>query len=165
MSDLVADGIVVLCQYSLKNSAGEVLDSSEEGDPLVYLQGASNIVPGLERAMLGKAVGDRVQVVVAPADGYGEKTGEAQKVERSNFPPEVELEAGMHFVVQQEDGEVVPVWIERVDEEAAYITSDHPLAGETLHFDVTVERLRAPTEDELTHGHPHGPDGTAGHHH
>lgn len=164
MSELVADGVVVLCQYTLKDGSGEVLDSSSPGDPLVYLHGGSNIVPGLERELTGKAVGDRVEVVVAPEDGYGPRSGESQKVDRSNFPPEVQLEAGMHFVVQQEDGEVVPVWVAAVDEEAAHITTDHPLSGVELHFDVTIERLRAPTEDELKHGHPHGPDGASHHH-
>ncbi len=165
MSKIVADGVVVLCQYTLKDGAGETLDASEDGDPLVYLHGASNIVPGLERELTGKAVGDRVEVVVAPADGYGDKSGQTQRVDRSNFPPEVDLQPGMHFVVQDEDGEVVPVWVADVDEAAAHITTDHPLAGVELHFDVTIERLRAPTADELAHGHPHGPDGQAGHHH
>ncbi len=165
MSDLVADGVVVLCQYTLKAADGEVLDASEPGDPLVYLHGASNIVPGLERELTGKAVGDNVQVVVAPEDGYGEASGEAQRVERSEFPDDADLEVGMHFVVQDDDGDVTPVWVVELDDEAVYISDDHPLAGVELHFDVTIERLRAPTEDELAHGHPHGPDGHAGHHH
>ncbi len=165
MSEIVADGIVVLCQYTLKNGDGEVLDSSEPGDPLVYLHGADNIVPGLDAELTGKVVGDRVQVVVAPEDAYGAATGESQRVTLDNFPDDAELEVGMHFLVEQEDGDVVPVWVAGLDDEAVHITTDHPLAGVTLHFDVTIEGLRAPTADELEHGHPHGPTGHEGHGH
>lgn len=165
MPDLVADGVVVLAQYRLTNTAGEVLDESQPGEPLVYLHGADNIVPGLEKQLVGKKVGDSVSATVPPEEGYGERTGQSVRVEKTNFPPDVDLQPGMQFVVQQEDGSVAPVFVTEVDADAAYITTDHPLAGETLQFEVTIERLRAPTEDELAHGHPHGPDGTAGHHH
>ncbi len=164
--EIVAADVVVLLQYILKNPEGEVLDQSEGDDPLPYLHGHDNIVTGLENALDGLKVGDSRQVEVAPEEAYGPRDpGGAQPVPRDAFPPEAELLPGVSFMAEQDDGSMLPLWIESVSEEEVLVTTNHPLAGVTLHFDVTITGLRAASADEMAHGHPHGPDGTAGHHH
>lgn len=159
----VADKTVVTIHYTLKNSDGDVLDSSVGQDPLSYLHGAGNIVPGLERELTGKNVGDKVAVVVPPAEGYGERQGpEPQKVPLSSFPDDAELEAGMQIVASGPNGEMFPLWVVAVADEHALLDHNHPLADVTLHFDVEITDVRAATDEEVEHGHPHGP---GGHHH
>ena len=164
MSQIVA-GKVAIIHYTLTDDAGETLDSSAGADPLPYLHGAGNIVEGLEEALTGKAIGDKVDVVVPPEKGYGAREDvESQPVSRDAFPPEAPLQVGMQFMVDTGNG-YAPVWIARVEEDAVYLDGNHPLAGVTLHFAVEVVGIRDATEDEAAHGHPHGLDGTAGHHH
>ncbi len=159
----IVDGKVVLLNYVLKNDAGEQLDSSD-GEPMPYLHGYMNIVPGLESALTGKVVGDKLSVVVEPANGYGELSGEEpQAVPREEFPPDYEIVVGDPVVAETDDGQMVHLWVVGVDDEFVHVTMDHPLAGENLHFDVEVVELRDATAVELEHGHPHGPDGTHAH--
>ncbi len=166
MADSIQDGTVVIMHYTLKNDEGEVLDSSDGTDPMPYLHGADNIVPGLEVALGGKAVGDKVSVVVAPADGYGDASGVPdQGVPRDQFPAELEIEPEMQFIADADNGEMIPVWVTRVTADEVFLTTDHPLAGENLHFEVEIVSLREPTESEKEHGHPHGIDGTEEQHH
>ncbi|MCA9679795.1 MAG: peptidylprolyl isomerase [Kofleriaceae bacterium] len=161
-----ADGTVVSIHYTLRDDDGDVVDSSVGNDPLDYLHGASNIVPGLEAAMTGKQVGDKFKVTVTPADGYGEVEGPGPRpVPRSAFPDDLEIEAGMQFFVRGPDGEPFPVWVADLQGDDVLVDSNHPLAGETLHFEVEVMSIRAATSEEIEHGHPHGPDGHGGHHH
>jgi len=162
MSGRIEDGKVATFHYTLTNDAGEVLDSSSGRDPQAYLHGAGNIVPGLERQLEGKQPGDKLVAKVAPEDGYGVRQGAAQPVERSAFPPGVKIEPGMMFQAQTGDGDVVPLWVERVDETTVWVDDNHPLAGVTLNFAVEVVGIRDATESEMEHGHPHGPEG---HHH
>lgn len=162
-SQAVADGAVVSIHYTLKNPEGDVIDSSEGGDPLMYLHGAENIVPGLERGLAGRNVGDNVAVEVLPIDGYGERLGPGpQRVPRDAFPPDAEPEEGMQVFAQGPNDETIPLWVVGVDDEAVTVDVDHPLAGVTLHFQVEITSVRAATAEELEHGHPHGP---GGHHH
>ncbi|MBI5431768.1 MAG: peptidylprolyl isomerase [Planctomycetes bacterium] len=162
----VSDGVVVAIHYTLKNDAGETLDSSSGGDPLEYLHGAGNIVPGLESALTGKQLGEQLEVSVAPADGYGERDPRGvQKVPRNSFPPGVDLQPGMAFLADGPDGEPVQVWISALEADRVVIDLNHPLAGVTLHFEVQISALRAATAEEIEHGHPHGPDGHGGHEH
>jgi FKBP-type peptidyl-prolyl cis-trans isomerase SlyD len=164
-ADPIARDKVVGLHYTLKNDKGDVLDSSDGGEPLLYLHGHDNIVPGLERKLTGRALGDKLDVVVQPADGYGvrDPRGE-QKVPRSAFPKDVKLEKGMQLAMRDPSGKVVPLWIARVEKNEVHVDLNHPLAGEVLHFAVEVVSIRAATKEELSHGHPHGPDGH-GHHH
>jgi FKBP-type peptidyl-prolyl cis-trans isomerase SlyD len=155
---VVADKKVVTIHYSLKNAAGEQLDSSQDGEPMAYLHGALNIVPGLESALDGKTVGTALDVVVAPKDGYGERGPEPFPVGLDAFPEDMELAKGLQFVAEQ-DGEMIPFWIDRVEETQVFIDPNHPLAGVELHFQVEVVAIRDATEEELEHGHPHGPGG------
>jgi FKBP-type peptidyl-prolyl cis-trans isomerase SlyD len=156
-------GKVVSIHYTLRDEAGAVLDSSGGGSPLDYLHGAGNIVPGLEEKLEGHAVGDRFQVRVPPEDGYGVHDPRGvQKVPRASFPSEIELEPGMQFGAEDEGGVRSTIWIQAVDADEVTIDLNHPLAGKQLDFDITVAGIRDATEEELAHGHPHGPHG---HHH
>lgn len=161
---MIENGKVVSLQYVLTNGTGEIIDQSEPDNPLFYLHGASNIVPGLENALTGRQVGDQLKVEVLPADGYGERVGPGpQPFERDYFPSDLEIVPGMQFMAQGDDGTPIPLWVASADEENIYLDANHPLAGETLFFDVTIVDLRDATPDELMHGHPHGADGHSGH--
>jgi FKBP-type peptidyl-prolyl cis-trans isomerase SlyD len=154
----IADEMAVSIHFKLTNPKGELLDSSEGDEPLEYIQGHGFIVPGLEQALLGKSAGDRVQVVVSPAEGYGERDEEKlQSVPRDAFDSDATIEPGMRFQAESDDGEVL-VTVAQVDGDTVVIDGNHPLAGETLHFDVQVVSVRPCTEEELEHGHIHGPD-------
>ncbi len=160
---LVADGKVVSIHYTLTDDAGAVIDSSQGGAPLAYLHGAGNIVPGLEAGITGRAQGDRFQVKVAPEEGYGAHDPRGiNRVARAEFPPDIELEPGMQFSAENERGDVVTTWIHSVEKDHVVIDLNHPLAGKTLHFQITIESIRDATREEKAHGHPHG---VGGHHH
>jgi FKBP-type peptidyl-prolyl cis-trans isomerase SlyD len=150
--------MVVSVHYTLKNDEGDVIDSSEGEEPLMYLHGAGNIVPGLERQLAGRGVGDRVQAVVAPEEGYGEHSGdEPQLVPRASFPDDADLYEGMEVMAQGAEGEMFPMWIVGLTDDHVLVDDNHPLAGVTLHFDVQIAAIRTATKEELAHGHPHGP--------
>lgn len=160
MSTPIAAGKVVGFHYTLRNDAGEVVDSSDGVDPLTYMHGAGSIVPGLENALAGKTEGDAFTVVVPPTEGYGVRNeGMVHEVPRSQFPPDVEIEAGMQFGAQGPDGQAVPVWVAAVTDEAVTVDFNHPLAGQQLHFEITVASVRDATAEEVEHGHAHGPGG------
>ncbi len=156
----VEKGSVVSVDYQLHLGDGKVVDASEPDSPMAYLHGGGNIVPGLERALEGRAVGDAVDGVVQPEDGYGAHAARGvQQVPRSAFPDGLQLEAGQELMAQGEDGEGVPFVVRAVTPESVTIDLNHPLAGRTLHFSVKVREVRVATEEELEHGHPHGPEG------
>lgn len=160
---LVTAGKVVSIHYTLTDDAGLVLDSSQGRAPLAYLHGAGNIVPGLESGITGHALGDRFAVDVAPEDGYGVHNPKGiDHVPRDAFPSDIDLEPGLQFSAENERGEVVTTWIQSIDGDDVTIDLNHPLAGKTLHFQITVAAIRDATREEMTHGHPHGPEG---HHH
>ena len=159
--DTVQDGLVVSMEYTLTVD-GEVLDSSEELGPLQFLAGYDNIVPGLEREMLGMKIGESKDVVVTPEDGYGEFDDEAYlEVPREEFPTDATLEEGLEMFVTDEDGNQQVAYVESFDDETVSLNFNHPLAGAELHFSVKVVALRDPTSEELEHGHVH----EEGHHH
>jgi len=152
----IADKKVVSIHYTLTNGGGEVIDSSRDAEPMVYLHGAQNIIPGLEAALAGKVVGDELAVSIEAADAYGEYNEEmTQVVPRDMFEGVDELEAGMEFQAETAQG-VQVIRIAAVDGDQITIDGNHPLAGEKLHFEVNVTEVREATEDELTHGHVHG---------
>lgn len=161
MSELTigADRAVSL-QYTLSGSDGTVIESGQ----IDYLHGYQNIIPGLESALEGAAVGANLQVEVPAELGYGERMEvEPQRVPRESFPPDMEIEPGMQFHARGPNGEALPVWVVGVEDGVVLIDPNHPLAGETLHFDVKILSVRAATAEEVQHGHIHGPDGH-GHH-
>jgi FKBP-type peptidyl-prolyl cis-trans isomerase SlyD len=153
--DTVQDGLVVSMEYTLTVD-GETLDSSEGAGPLQFLAGYDNIVPGLEREMIGMKIGESKDVVVAPEDGYGEFDDEAfMEVPRSEFPADMELEEGLELHVTDEDEQHQMAFVESFDDDVVRLDFNHPLAGAELHFNVKVVALREPTEEELDHGHVH----------
>lgn len=154
---------VVSIHYTLKNDAGTVLDSSAGGEPLSYLHGHGNLIPGLERELTGRAAGDRLSVKIAPRDGYGERNDQLiQTVRRSDMSGVPDVREGMRLQAQTESGQVHSVVVTHVTDDTVTIDGNHPLAGETLHFDVEITQVRDASEEELSHGHVHGP---GGHHH
>lgn len=158
----IQENSVVALQYELKNDKGEVLDASEAGDPLYYLHGAQNIIPGLEKELTGKKAGDKLEVSVDPSEGYGEFQDDLiQTLPISVFEGIDDLSEGMELQAQEEDGTVRFFIVKEVKGEEVVIDSNHPLAGEKLHFKVEVEEVREATAEELEHGHVHSP----GHHH
>lgn len=158
----IADKTVVSIHYTLTNADGETLDSSVGQDPLVYLHGANNIIAGLEAALVGKAVGDSLQVSVEPSEGYGELREElVQEVDRSAFQGVDDIDVGMQFMAQTPWGEQ-PVTVVKVEGDNITLDGNHPLAGQVLNFDVEVMEIRAASAEEMDHGHVHG---AGGHHH
>jgi FKBP-type peptidyl-prolyl cis-trans isomerase SlyD len=160
----IAKDKVVMINYTLTDPDGQVLDSSEGRDPLAYLHGRGNIIPGLEAALDGKAVGEQVQVTVEPAQAYGELDESlVQQVPLSKFEGVDKVEPGMQFTAQTQMGPRV-ISVTEVDQANDLVTVDanHPLAGVTLNFDVNIVEVREATAEELDHGHVHAP---GGHHH
>jgi FKBP-type peptidyl-prolyl cis-trans isomerase SlyD len=155
----IADNTVAAFHYTLTNDAGEVLDSSRGREPLAYLHGAGNIVPGLEKAMAGRSAGDSFEVDVAPEEGYGQRHETlVQVVPRQAFQGVDKIEPGMQFQASGPQG-AMSVTIAKVDGDNVTVDGNHPLAGQTLHFAIEVAEVREATEDERTHGHAHGAGG------
>lgn len=153
---VVADKIVVSIDYTLKDDSGSILDQSPEGEPLRYLHGAHNIIPGLENALVGKAQGESVAVVVEPEDGYGPVEEDfVQEVDKSIFEGVEEVNVGMAFEAMGPEGQSQRVMVTKVDGDKITVDGNHPLAGARLHFDVTITELRDATPEELDHGHVH----------
>jgi len=156
----IGKGSVVSLEYSLHLGDGKVVDASAPGETMAFIQGEGQIVPGLERALEGLGVGDQRQVVVVPADGYGDRDARGvQEVPRNAFPEDTRPEPGMELMAQGPEGDPVPFVVREVGLETVVIDLNHPLAGKTLHFDVTVREVRAATAEELEHGHVHGEGG------
>lgn len=152
----VADDVVVSLDYTLRLDDGEVIDASEQ-EPLEYLQGHSQIIPGLERALNGMKVGEEKSVSVGAADAYGEVDEEAfQQVGHDVFPSDLELEEGMLLRMRDaQSGKPYEVVVAEINKDGVVLDFNHPLAGETLHFQVKIAGLRAATPEELAHGHVH----------
>ncbi|MGC8697775.1 MAG: FKBP-type peptidyl-prolyl cis-trans isomerase [Halothiobacillus sp.] len=158
----VSDNTVVAIEYTLKNDAGDVVDSSVGHAPLTYLHGHHNIISGLEHALLGKKVGDSFTVTIPPEEAYGLRDESmTQVVPRHLFQGVDEIVPGMKFHAEAEHG-VNVVTVMEVKGDQVHLDANHELAGETLHFDVVVQAIRAATAEEIEHGHAHGLDG---HHH
>ena len=156
MSLLIGDNLVVSMHYKLTDDEENVLDSSEGAEPLGYLHGAGNLIPGLEKALVGKVEGDSLQVRVEPAEGYGEVISElVQTVEKAAFQGVESVEVGMAFEAQGENGEVQHVVVKKVEGDKVIVDANHPLAGVVLNFDVEIISVREATEEEIAHGHVH----------
>jgi FKBP-type peptidyl-prolyl cis-trans isomerase SlyD len=150
---------VVTFNYTLKDDGGAVIDSSAPGEPLAYLHGHGSLVPGLERELEGKTTGDKLSVKVTPADGYGERSGELiQKVPRRALKGINKITVGMRLHAQTQQGPRA-VTVTAVTGDMVTIDGNHPLAGQNLNFDIDLVDVRDATEEELAHGHVHGPGG------
>lgn len=155
----VAENKVVYIHYTLTNNAGETLDSSSGGEPLAYLHGFGNIISGLEKALVGKEAGDNVNVVIDPEDAYGERSDQLiQDVPREALQNIEDLQEGMQLQAQTEQG-VQVFTVTSVGVEKVTLDANHPLAGETLTFDVEITEIRDASSEELEHGHVHGAGG------
>lgn len=158
----IAKDTVVSMHYTLTDNDGNTLDSSAGKDPLVYLQGHQNIIPGLESQMEGKEVGAKFTATVQPAQGYGELNPSlVQDVPKSNFPDPDQIAEGMQFQTMTEQGPIV-LTVKEVKVDTVTVDGNHPLAGVTLNFAVEVMEIRLASSEEIEHGHVHGP---GGHHH
>jgi FKBP-type peptidyl-prolyl cis-trans isomerase SlyD len=155
---IIQDGVVVTLEYTLTVD-GQVVDSSksEEGsEPIEFIQGEGQIIPGLESALYGMTVGDSKHVSVTAADGYGDLDDEAfADVPRAEFPPQIPMEIGVQLSLRDENGDEMDAIIASVGKDTVRLDFNHPLAGKDLTFDVTVADLREATEEELEHGHVH----------
>ena len=159
-ADTVTRDKVVSMNYTLTDQAGNVLDASN-GEPLEYLQGYQNIIPGLESALEGLKPGDRKQVTVQPTEGYGQHNPDLIFSMPLNQFGGQTPQAGMMVQLQSPEGEMMAT-IAKIENEEVVLDANHPLAGQVLNFDVEIVKVRDASQEELSHGHPHGP---GGHHH
>jgi len=154
----IAEKNVVEIHYTLKNDQGETLDSSAGRDPLLYLHGAKTLVPGLEKTMEGKEAGDKFEVTVLPEDGYGKRDESlTQVVDLANFGDAADkVQVGVRFQMPTEQGVTIAT-IVSIEEKDVTVDLNHPLADVTLNFAIEVVSVREATEEEMSHGHVHGP--------
>lgn len=155
----VAEDTVVSLDYSLRLESGEEIDSSSKDEPLQFIQGQEQIIPGLENALYGMVVGEEKNITISPEEGYGEYDSENfLMMPRDSFPPDMALVVGERLVVRDsESDQEYPAYIAEVRDESVKMDFNHPLAGETLHFKVKITAIRDATSEELDHGHVHRP--------
>lgn len=156
----IAKDRVAAITYTLTDDDGKVLDTNRGKTPLYYLHGHGNLVPGLERALLGKSSGDTIETVVAPEDGYGVYDESRQfEVPKTELAPNVNPQKGMVLTMRGPNGVSVPVTVLKVKLRSVLMDGNHRLSGKNLHFSVEVKSVRKATKEELAHGHAHGPTG------
>ncbi|MDD1781353.1 peptidylprolyl isomerase [Enterovibrio sp. ZSDZ35] len=152
---MIEENKVVKIDYTVKNDAGQIIDTSEGNEPLAYLHGASNIIPGLENALAGKAEGEEFNAEVHPDDAYGQRNEALiQTVDKEVFQGVDEIEVGMVFNAQGPQGNI-QVTIVEIDGDQVTIDGNHPLAGIVLYFEGVIREVRDATEEEIEHGHVH----------
>ena len=155
----IEDNKVVSFHYTLKNSEGEQIESSREGDAMSYLHGSKNIIPGLEKAMAGKQAGEEFSVTVQPEEAYGTRTeANIQRIPIKRLGKMARPEVGQVLGLQTQQGPV-QVTVVKVGKFNIDVDANHPLSGEALTFDVEIVSIRDATEEETGHGHAHGPGG------
>lgn len=164
---MIKEGMVVSLAYVLTNQDGEELDRADKSDPFDYLHGHQQVIPGLEDGIDGLAVGAKKKLVLPPADGYGYVDDRLKlTLKREGFPKDFPIEVGVQFNADLGDGRSSAFTItQMVNGNDIAVDGNHPLAGQTPHFDIEVLAVRPATEEELTHGHSHGKDGHHGHDH
>ena len=156
----IGDKNVVTVEFELFDREGRLIDSSQSNGPLVYLHGAEQLLQGLEDALAGQAVGDELSVELAPDQAFGQREESlVDRVSRANFPGVEDIEAGMQFQTEMEDGSPMLVTVTEVDEEWVTVDGNHELAGMDLRFELKVADIRAATPEEIAHGHVHGEGG------
>ncbi|MFA9460219.1 FKBP-type peptidyl-prolyl cis-trans isomerase [Thiohalorhabdus sp. Cl-TMA] len=150
---------VVSIDYTLKDADDQVIDTSEGREPLAYIHGNGQIIPGLERALEGKGPGEDVAVTITPEEGYGERDDSmVMQIPREQFEGADQIEPGMQFQAETDEGVRILTVLETGDQEVT-VDGNHPLAGVTLNFNVNVVDVRDASQEELDHGHVHGPGG------
>jgi len=155
MNKTVQDNLVVTLDYKLIVE-DEMLESTEDGEPILFIQGIGQIIPGLENALYGMEVGDQKTVVIQPEDAYGEYDPESlQEAKKEEFSEEVPLDVGTFLDLEDDEGDVLSAQVIAAEEDTVTLDFNHPLAGKTLTFEITVADLRTASEEELDHGHVH----------
>ena len=156
---IISNDKVVTIDYSLTDEEGELIDSSVGEEPLIYLHGHHGIIPGLEQALAGHRTGDKVEVSIPPEEGYGDWVEDlVEVVAKEDFDDPEDLEIGTQFETETDEGARLATVID-IEGEDVTVDLNHPLAGMTLNFDVTVLDVRDATAEELAHGHVHGEHG------
>ena len=151
----IQDKNIVNIKYTLTDNDKNIIDKSEDGT-FSFLIGAGNIIPGLEKALINKTSGDTFDVSIDPAEAYGEYNDALiHKVPRTQFPPDMEVEAGMQFQGQTPDGQTTVVKVKEVNGDDVMVDNNHPLAGVQLNFAVEITGVREASKTELEHGHVH----------
>ncbi len=151
---------VVTIEYTLRDPEGEVIDSSVGSDPLSYLHGHGQLIPGVEKQLAGQSEGAALRFTVPPGEGYGEYDENAfRTVSKANFGDAGEVEEGMQFWVTDEDGREMPARVDAIEGDEVRLDFNHPLAGLPLDFEIKVVNVREASAEELSHGHVHGPGG------
>jgi len=160
----IGKGRVVRMNYTLRDESGTTIESSQGREPLTYLHGFGQLIPGLEKTLDGSQAGLQTTVTILPQDAYGEKDPQAViHAARGDFPDGLTLDAGVEVQADTPDGPITFVVVS-IDGDDVVLDANHPLAGKALTFDVEVLEVREATADELAHGHVHGPGGAHGHH-
>jgi len=155
MNKTVQDNLVVTLDYKLIVEE-EMLESTEDGEPILFIQGIGQIIPGLENALYGMEVGDQKTVVIQPEEAYGEYDPESlQEAKKEEFSEEVPLDVGTFLDLEDDEGDVLSAQVIAAEEDTVTLDFNHPLAGKTLTFEITVADLRSASEEELDHGHVH----------
>lgn len=155
---IIEDNVVVSMEYSLKIDKGREVSRADSTEPLEYIHGLGQIIPGLEKELSGMKIGDEKEVSLNPANGYGERRQEEiAEVSRESFPPHFEMTLGKAVSVQdRETGEELIGYITEIQSETVELDFNHPLAGKDLHFSIKILDLRPAGKEELAHGHVHG---------
>lgn len=154
----IRDDIVVTLDYTLKVD-GAVIDTSENSEPIQFIQGQGHIIPGLERQLYGMSKGESKLVAISPAEGYGDVDDNAYTdIPRGQFPSDIPLEIGIALQLRDQRGEVLNATIAEIDQETVHLNFNHPLAGKELVFSIKVVDLREATAEEMDHGHVHDPN-------
>ena len=155
----ISKGKVVSIHYALKDPTGEILERSEEQAPMEYLHGYDNIIAGLEKALEGKEAGEKIKAVIAPEDGYGiREEALVKNLPLASFQNPDEVAVGAQFQAETSEGPRLAT-VTKIDDKNVTVDLNHPLADQTLSFDIDVVEIREATEEELSHGHVHGPEG------
>ena len=155
MTDQVQDNFVVTLDYTLIVE-DEVMESTQDGEPIEFIQGIGQIIPGLEEALYGMKVGEEKTVVIDPDDAYGEYDPDSLQVARKEeFSEEIPLDVGTFLDLMDDEDEILSAQIIEADEDTVTLDFNHPLAGKTLTFEITISGLRPATAEELDHGHVH----------
>lgn len=159
----ISEKCAVTIHYKLSNAQGELIESSFEGEPMVYLHGAQNMIPGLEAALEGKELGEKLDVVVEAEQGYGAyHEGLKQEVPITAFGDVEDIVPGMRFMAETDQGQR-PVQVTEIKDDIIVVDGNHPFAGQNLHFSVEIVEVREATEEEVSHGHIHA-HGSCGSH-
>lgn len=156
---MISKDKVVVFDYRLTDPTGTLIDSSEEGEPMAYLHGHGNLIPGLEAHLEGKAAGEEFSVSLEPEDAYGLRDESLiAQVPAPQFEEVGEVKPGMAFQAMTDDGPIQVV-VTKVEKNIVHVDGNHPLAGMTLVFNGNIREVREAAEEELSHGHVHGPEG------